>query len=102
LLKFPWPELSPADPNQKRWARRKDDLSRAIAAAQVFGVDKIRVFTGTRVANPESVYSEIVQTMQELIPIAENARVRLLIENEPTQNIGTCAELKAIMELLPS
>jgi sugar phosphate isomerase/epimerase len=106
LLKFPWPELSPADrnleANQKRWERRKDDFSHAVAAAQTLGVDKLRVFTGARVANPETAYPKIVQTIQELIPLAENAKIRLLIENEPTQNIGTCAELKAIMELLPS
>jgi sugar phosphate isomerase/epimerase len=101
LLKFPWPELSP-DGDQKRWDRRKDDLSRALAAAQVLGVDKLRVFTGARVAHPETAYPKIVQTMQELIPLAENAKIKLLIENEPSQNIGTCAELKAIMELLPS
>ena len=28
--------------------------------------------------------------------------MHLLIENEPTQNVGTCAELKAILDLLPS
>jgi sugar phosphate isomerase/epimerase len=101
LLKFPWPVLSP-DGDRKRWDRRKDDLARALAAAQVLGVNKVRVFTGARVANPETAYPKIVQTMQELIPLAEDAKVRLLIENEPSQNIGTCAELKAIMELLPS
>jgi sugar phosphate isomerase/epimerase len=106
LLKFPWPQLSPGDPdseaNNQRWARRKEDLGRAIVAAQILGVDKIRLFTGARVPNPESAYPKIVQTMEELIPLAENAKVRLLIENEPSQNIGTCAELKAIMDLLPS
>jgi sugar phosphate isomerase/epimerase len=40
--------------------------------------------------------------VEELVPLAENAKVRLLIENEPSQNIGTCAELRAIMDLLPS
>jgi sugar phosphate isomerase/epimerase len=80
----------------------KDDLTRAITAAQILAVDKIRIFTGTRVTNPATVYPNIVRTMEELIPLAENAKVRLLIENEPSQNIGTCAELKAIMELLPS
>jgi len=106
LLKFPWPELSPTDPNleanQKRWERRKDDLSRALVAAGTLGVDKLRIFTGARMANPETAYPKIVQTIQELLPLAENAKIRLLIENEPTQNIGTCAELKAILELLPS
>jgi L-ribulose-5-phosphate 3-epimerase len=102
LLKFPWPETGAGETDQKRWDRRKDDLSRAIAAAQILGADKIRLFTGARVADPSSVYPVIVKTIEELIPLAESARMRLLIENEPTQNIGTCAELKAILEMLPS
>jgi len=83
-------------------SRGKDDLARAITAARIFGVDKIRVFTGARVANPATAYPNIVQSMEELVPLAENAGIRLLIENDPSQNIGTCAELKAIMDLLPS
>ena len=47
---------------------------RAVTAANILGVDKIRVFTGTRVANPETTYPLIVQTMEELTPIAEKAR----------------------------
>ena len=82
--------------------RAKDDLARAITAAQIFGVDKIRVFTGARAADPAAAYPNLVKSMEELVPLAENAKVRLLIENEPSQNIGTCVELKAIMELLPS
>jgi len=95
LLKFSWND-------DKRWDRRKDDLARVIAAAQILGTDKVRIFSGARVANPATAYSAIVKTMEELAPLAENARIRLLIENEPSQNIGTCAELKAIMDLLPS
>jgi sugar phosphate isomerase/epimerase len=91
LLKFPW------ETDTKRFTSRKEDLARAITAAQILGVDKIRIFTGARVPNPV-----IVPTMEELIPLAENAKVRLLIENEPSQNIGTCAELRAIMDQLPS
>ncbi len=40
--------------------------------------------------------------MEELIPLAEKAKVKLLIQNEESQNVGTSAEVKAIMELLPS
>jgi sugar phosphate isomerase/epimerase len=116
LLKFDWPGLTPEKPRketdaqrtarlaneQKRWDRRKEDVSSALLAANILGVDKIRVFTGTRVANPETTYPLIVKTMEELIPLAEKAKVKLLIENENSQNIGTSAELKAIMELIPS
>jgi sugar phosphate isomerase/epimerase len=116
LLKFDWPGLTPERPRketdeqrtkrlaaeQMRWDRRKEDVSAALMAANILGVDKIRVFTGTRVAHPETAYPMIVKTMEELIPLAEKAKVKLLIENENSQNIGTSAELKAIMELIPS
>ncbi|MDP9171921.1 MAG: sugar phosphate isomerase/epimerase [Acidobacteriota bacterium] len=116
LFKFTWPGMEPARTppetpeqratrlaaDQKKWDRRKEDVASAMMAANILGVDKIRVFTGTRVANPESTYPLIVRTMEELIPMAEKARVRLLIENENSQNIGTSPEVKAIMELLPS
>jgi sugar phosphate isomerase/epimerase len=96
LLKLPW------SADTKRWDRRKEDLARAIAAAQIFGVDKIRIFTGARVADPATAYPNIAQTMEDLIPLAEGAKVRLLIENDPSQNVATCAELRTIMDLLPS
>jgi sugar phosphate isomerase/epimerase len=104
LLKFTWPDLAPPNgkPDEKRWASRKDDVAKALLAANILGVDKVRVFTGSRIPQPETAYPAIVRTMEELIPLAEKARVKLLIENENSQNIGTSAELKAIMELLPS
>lgn len=116
LLKFTWPGTEPARTRketdeqkakrvadeQKRWDRRKEDVTSAVAAANILGVDKLRVFTGTRVANPETTYKLIVQTMEELVPIAEKGKVRLLIENENSQNIGTSAEVRDIMAMLPS
>lgn len=116
LLKFTWPGMEPVRPpketdeqratrvaaEQKRWERRKDDVASAVAAANILGVDKIRVFTGTRVEHPETTYKQIVQVMEELAPIAEKNKVRLLIENENSQNIGTATEVKDIMSMLPS
>jgi sugar phosphate isomerase/epimerase len=105
LLKFPWPELSPeqsTDVYKQRWERRNDDLARAIRAAQILGTDSIRVFTGARVPMPRTAHPVIVRTINEMAAAAESARVRLLIENEPSQNIGTCAELTAILDLIPS
>jgi sugar phosphate isomerase/epimerase len=105
LLKFPWPELSPgpgSEANTARWNRRKDDLARSITAARILGTDKIRIFTGARAVSPEAASPAIARVMEEFVPAAEAARVRLLIENEPTQNVGTCVELKAILDLVPS
>jgi len=112
LLKFAWPGTAPVKapvetPEQTaarmtRWERRKADVEAAVRAANILGTDKIRVFAGTRVAKPETAYPLIQRTMEELIPIAEKGKVHLLIENEYSENIGTSAETKAIMDLLPS
>jgi sugar phosphate isomerase/epimerase len=116
LLKFTWPGMEPVRTRkesdeqratrvateQKKWGRRKEDVASAVAAANIFGVDKIRFFTGTRVEHPETTYKQIVQVMEELTPIAERGKVRLLIENENSQNIGTAVEVKDVMALLPS
>ena len=120
LLKFTWPGTIPAKPRpaalketpeqnaaraaaeMKRWDNRKADVETAVRAANILGTNKIRIFTGERVAQPETTFQLIRQTMEELIPIAEKGKVHLLIENEYSQNIGTSAETRAIMDLIPS
>jgi sugar phosphate isomerase/epimerase len=106
LLKFNWPGLQPGGTvrpaEQKRWDSRKQDVETALRAANILGVDKVRVFTGKRVEHPETVYKLIAQTMEELLPMAEKAKVHLLIENEYSQNIGNSAESRDIMAMLPS
>jgi sugar phosphate isomerase/epimerase len=106
LLKFTWPGTTPEgtkkEADQVKWDRRKEDVTSALRAANILGVDKVRVFTGTRDVHPESTYPLIVRTMEELVPLFEKAKVKLLIENENSQNIGTSPELRAIFELLPS
>ena len=108
LMKFAWPGLTlakpPANPElmQQRWDRRLKDLQSALNAANILGVDKIRVFTGDRVEHPETTYQLIKRTVEEMIPLAEKAKVYLLLENEYSQNIGSSQESKDIMELLPS
>ncbi len=106
LLKFNWPGLQPGaevkPAEQKRWDSRKEDVATALRAANILGVDKVRVFTGKRVEHPETTYKLIAQTMEELLPMAEKAKVHLLIENEYSQNIGNSAESRDIMAMLPS
>lgn len=116
LLKFAWPESGyvPRRPESeegkakrlaselKRWDRRKEDVEQAVNAAVILGCDKIRVFTGSRVADPKTMYARIAETVKELEPIAAKKKVHLLIENENSQNIGTSQELADIMPLIPS
>lgn len=115
LLKFTWPgtayirqreetaEVRTARlaREQLRWDRRFDDLNKAIRAAQILGTTKVRVFAGMRVAEPESLYPRIIDTLGEYAKIAEKEKIWLLLENEAACNIGTSAELAAVINKLP-
>jgi L-ribulose-5-phosphate 3-epimerase len=116
LLKFGWPGTEPvrrrAETDQAsekrlqteaaRFERRMDDLRTAIRNCHILGVDLLRVFTGSRVAEPEKLYPRIVDVLGEMALIAEKEKIRLLIENEGSCNIGTSAELAALLKLIPS
>ena len=66
------------------------------------GCDKVRVFAGTRVADPATVYQMIADTLGEMSKVAEKEKVYLLLENEGSQNVATAAELADVMKLIPS
>jgi sugar phosphate isomerase/epimerase len=116
LLKFDWPGTEPARKRtetpearekrlaglQARWDRRMDDLHKAIRCARIMGADKVRVFAGTRVAEPPSMYQRIADTIGEMSKVAEREKVYLLIENEYSQNVGTAHELADVLKLIPS
>jgi len=117
LLKLAWPGTEPARKRQEtpeartrrlageqaRWDRRMEDLHQAIRCAQIMGCDKIRVFTGSRLAEPESLYGRIAETIGgEMAAVAEKEKVYLLIENEGSQNVALSAELGEILKRIPS
>ncbi len=116
LLKFTWPGSEPVrrrpeepDAREKRlaaekdrWDHRMEDLRKVIRCAQIMGCDKVRVFAGTRVEDPKTMYQRIADTVGEMSLAAEREKVYLLIENEGSQNIATSAELADIMKLIPS
>lgn len=116
LLKFAWPGSEPArkrpeEPaarekrlaaEKTRWDQRMDDLHKAIRCAQIMGCDKVRVFAGTRVDEPTTMYQRIADTVGEMSLSAEREKVYLLIENEASQNVETSGELAEIMKLIPS
>ena len=116
LMKFTWPDMQPARQRQEdaaardkrlasekaRWDRRMEDLHAAIRCAQIMGCDKVRVFTGTRTADPASQFPRIAETVGKMAETAENEKVYLLIENEGSQNVATAAELAEVMKLIPN
>jgi sugar phosphate isomerase/epimerase len=116
LLKFAWPETQPAlatpeDPDQRdkrvaaetaRWDRRMDDLRRALHCAQTMGADKVRIFAGSRLAEPSALLQRTAETIGEMALEAERQKITLLLENDPATNVATSAELASLCKLLPS
>src|SRR5262249_49583962 len=117
LMKFTWPGSEPARPRQEtpeaagkrresektRWDNRVEDVKKAIRCAHIMGCDKERIFAGTRVAEPKTMYSRIAETIgSELAAVAEKEKVYLLLENEGSQNIATAQEIADILKMMPS
>src|SRR5690349_17513900 len=106
FLKFDLPGTEPKrskpdDPamREKRLAKdqalfdsRLEDLRQGIRASHTFDCPLVRIFTFTRVPEPESVFPRIADIIGEMSAIAEKEGVKLLIENETTQNAGTSVE----------
>ncbi len=87
---------------QAQFDRRLDDLAKAIRCAHALDVTLIRVFTFSRIAEPESLYQRVSEILGEMARVAEKEGVKLLIENEASQTIGTSAELARFLKLLPT
>ncbi len=87
---------------QAAFDRRMEDLNRALHAAHVFGTDKVRIFTFSRVAEPAKLFPRLVEIFEPMIQAAERARVYLLVENEGSCNVATCAELAQFLKLFRS
>ena len=88
--------------DDKRLARRKDDFAAALAAASTLGTDRIGIFTGARTDNPPAALPGVAKAIAEFLSLAAAAKVRLVIGNDPARNVATAAEIRALMNLLPS
>ena len=115
LMKFPWPGIEPARRRQEsaeaaakrkasdtvRYERRMDDLKKALHAAQILGVDKLRIFTGSRAVEPQQHYARIADIIGEMAFAAEKEKVHLLVENEGSCNVATSPESADFIKLIP-
>jgi sugar phosphate isomerase/epimerase len=86
---------------QAQFDRRLDDLRQGIRAGQAFGCQLVRIFTFSRVEEPEAIFPRIADIIGEMAVIAQKDGVKLLIENEASQNAGTSAETAKLLKLLP-
>jgi hypothetical protein len=84
------------------YAGLKIDAAQSINAASILGAGAVRILSGPRAADPVKELPAVARMLGEFIPMAEMAKVRLSIANQATQNIGTSAEAKAILDVLPS
>jgi sugar phosphate isomerase/epimerase len=116
LMKFTWPGSEAVRKRQEtteartlrlaneaaKFERRMEDLRKAVNAAHILGTDKIRVFTGMRVADPRAMMPRIADVLGVMAFAAEKEEVQLLVENEGACNVATSAELTELLKLLPS
>lgn len=116
MLKYSLPDTNPLrrvpeTPEQKaarvqrdtaRFERRMEELAKATRAAKIFDVDKVRIFAFSRVEEPASVFPRIAKVINEMAAEARGTGIHLLLENEGSCNVGTCQEIQALMELIPS
>jgi sugar phosphate isomerase/epimerase len=87
--------------NQKMFDNRMEDLRLGIRASHAFDCSMVRIFTFTRVAEPESVFQRVADVIGEYAKVCEKEGIRLLIENEASQNAGTSAETAKLLKMLP-
>ncbi len=87
---------------QALFDRRYDTLRQAIAAAKAFNVDIVRVFTFSRVEDPDALMPRIAEILTGMVKVAEREGVKLLVENEGSCNVATSAELAKLCGMIPS
>jgi sugar phosphate isomerase/epimerase len=106
MFKYWLPGTEPASPRARkdptRYERRKEELRQAIQAAQILGVDKVRVFTFWRTQDGDAILPRVAEHIQELAEIAARNKIRLLIENEGACSVASCAQLVALLKIVPS
>jgi sugar phosphate isomerase/epimerase len=90
-----------AERARKEYDERFERLDKCLRAAEAFKCPYIRIFAFLRVGQPTAVYERVANILGEM---AERTRKRgflLLVENEPSCNVGNSAELTEFLKLVP-
>jgi L-ribulose-5-phosphate 3-epimerase len=82
-------ELNPAE---GEFARQMEELKRASDSAHALGTDKLRIFTFSRVADPDTIFDRIVEELNKALVVAKQQDVVLVVENEHSCNTATGTE----------
>ncbi len=86
---------------KKEYDERSQRLEKCLRAAEAFECPYIRIFTFLRVDNPSSVYNRVADIVGEMAETTQKAGFMLLVENEPSCNVGDSSELAKILAILP-
>jgi sugar phosphate isomerase/epimerase len=104
LFKYNLPQM-PARPSERHDTfmasftdqDTEDLLKRSFQIARLLGTEKVRVFSYWRVDDPEKAYPYVRERLAKAAVVAAENHVTLLLENEPTCNVGTGKELGRII-----
>ena len=100
IYKWNLPEM-PARPSEKRDTFNaqfteqdaEDVLKKSFEIARLFGTEKVRIFSYWRVEDPNQAYPHAVRRLKKAAALAEENQILLVLENEPSCNVGTGKEL---------
>jgi sugar phosphate isomerase/epimerase len=99
FYKIPLPGTKPLhesatelNPSEGEFARQMDELKRAADAAHALGTEKLRIFTFSRVADPDAIFDRIVEELHKALVVAKEQDVILVVENEHSCNTATGTE----------
>jgi sugar phosphate isomerase/epimerase len=79
-----------------------DLLERSFEVARLMGTDLVRAFSFWRVPDPREVREEVAAALAEAAGRAEEAGIRLALENEHECNVGTGEEAGWMLARIPS
>jgi L-ribulose-5-phosphate 3-epimerase len=88
---------SPAS-REEQW----DVLERALNVARLLGAPVVRAFSFWRAPDPASVSGEVVRALVQAAERAQEAGLKLGLENEHECNVGTGAEAGWVLDRIPS
>lgn len=109
IYKWNLPEM-PAQASEKRDTFNaqfteqdaEEVLNKSFQIAKLFGTEKVRIFSYWRVKEPEKAYPHVVERLKKATALAEQNKILLVLENEPSCNVATGAELGRILREINS
>jgi sugar phosphate isomerase/epimerase len=83
--------------NLDEWKTQSHQAERAFDIAKRAGAGIVRVFSGTRVAEPETVFERVVDILQDLADKAGRRGLVIGLENDRSCNISTAQEMAGVL-----